>query len=65
MMENLINDLLDLAKMDNNSFKLTDDYFSLSNTIYEAFQMLNFSVIEKDVEIKAVIDKEINLNLIQ
>ena len=37
MMENLINDLLDLAKMQNNSFKLTNEYFSLSYTIYEAF----------------------------
>ena len=37
MMENLINDLLDLAKMQNNSFKLTNDYFSFSNVIYEAF----------------------------
>lgn len=65
MMENLINDLLDLAKLENNTFKLTYDYFSLSNTIYEAFQMLSFSIIEKDVEIKAVIDKDVNLNLIQ
>jgi hypothetical protein len=37
MLENLVNDLLDLAKMENNSFKFDDDYFSLPETIYEAF----------------------------
>ena len=37
MLENLINDLLDLAKMQNNTFQLTEDYFSLSNVVYEAF----------------------------
>ena len=36
-MENLINDLMDHAKMDNNSFQFDYDYFSLSNTIHEAF----------------------------
>ena len=39
-MENLINDLLDLAKMDNNSFSLSKDYFNLGISIYEAFQIL-------------------------
>jgi len=36
MMENLINDLLDLAKLENNSFSLSLDYFNLSETIYSA-----------------------------
>ena len=39
-MENLINDLLDLAKLENNSFQLSKDYFNLGNSIYEAFQIL-------------------------
>ena len=37
MLGNLINDLLDLAKLENNSFKFDQDYFSLADTIYEAF----------------------------
>jgi signal transduction histidine kinase len=37
MMENLINDLLDLAKMENNSFSFSNDYFNLANIVYEAF----------------------------
>ena len=65
MMENLINDLLDLAKMQNNSFKLTNDYFSFSNVIYEAFQMLLFSASEKGIQLKAEIDKKSNLKLIE
>ena len=37
MTENLINDLLDLAKLENNSFQLTREYFDLTQIIYEAF----------------------------
>ena len=40
MMENLINDLLDLAKLENNQFTLTNEYFNLPKTIYKAFTML-------------------------
>ena len=35
----LINDLLDLAKMENNSFSLTEEYFNLNTIIKESFQM--------------------------
>jgi len=34
MTENLINDLLDLAKIDNHSFKFDLEYFNLASTIY-------------------------------
>ena len=43
MMENLVNDLLDLAKLENNQFSLHGDYFNLIDTVNEAFQMLLFS----------------------
>jgi signal transduction histidine kinase len=36
MMENLINDLLDLAKIENHAFSLSTNYFNLGETIYEA-----------------------------
>ena len=36
MLENLINDLLDAAKLGANTFKLNNDYFNLENVIYEA-----------------------------
>ena len=43
MLENLVNDLLDLAKLENNAFQLNPEYFNLSQTIYEAFEILLFS----------------------
>ena len=40
MTENLINDLLDLAKFENNTFELSQDYFSLSHTVCHTFKMI-------------------------
>ena len=37
MMENLINDLLDLAKLEQNQFMLNTEYFNLCSTIYQSF----------------------------
>ena len=37
MVENLINDLLDLAKLENSSFNVHKEYFDLAATIYEAY----------------------------
>ena len=65
MLESLINDLLDLAKLESNSFKFDNEYFSLPKTIYEAFQILGFSASERGVELRAKIDMEENLNLIE
>jgi signal transduction histidine kinase len=42
MVNNLVNDILDLAKMENASFKLDNDYFNLADTIKEALQMFQF-----------------------
>ena len=36
MMENLINDLLDLAKLEVDQFKFFNKYFNLSQTIFES-----------------------------
>ena len=42
MVENLINDLLDLAKLENSSFTLHNDYFDLADTIEEAYKILAY-----------------------
>jgi|TARA_B110000285_G_C15127095_1_gene620976 signal transduction histidine kinase len=42
MVENLINDLLDLAKLKNNKFNLSEDYFDLTYSIYQAFEMMSY-----------------------
>ena len=65
MCENLINDLLDLAKLENSSFKFDNDYFSLPGIIYQAFQILGFSASERCVDLRAKIDCKENLNLIE
>jgi signal transduction histidine kinase len=65
MMENLINDLLDLAKLEHNQFKISNDYFDLASTIYEAFQIIAHQATENKIKLKATIDKSSNLNLIR
>lgn len=64
-MENLINDLLDLAKLENNSFHFSKDYFNLGNSIYEAFQILISSANNQNIQLMATIDQLCNLDLIQ
>jgi signal transduction histidine kinase len=53
MLENLINDLLDLGKLENNAFALNPEYFNLSQTIYEAFEILLFSANQANVQLSA------------
>ena len=42
MVENLINDLTDLAKIENNIFALNLEYYNLPNTIHETLEILLF-----------------------
>ena len=64
MVENLINDLLDLAKMENNQFNISNDFFDLSTTIYEVFQMVSNQATGDKIELKAVIDQKANLKIL-
>ena len=65
MMETLINDLLDLTKLENDQFAFNKEYFNLSTTIYESFQILSSTAKSKGITLQAQIDKTINLNMIQ
>jgi signal transduction histidine kinase len=47
MMENLIDDLLDLAKMQNNQFSQRMEYFNLTDLIYESFSILMESAFQR------------------
>ena len=40
MLENLINDLLDLAKLENNQFTFNSEYFDLTSVIFDSFETL-------------------------
>ena len=65
IVESLINDLLDLAKLENNSFSFTSEFFSLSQLIFDALKMLQFSAQQQEVALSAEIDSLATLDLIQ
>lgn len=45
MMETLINDMMDLAKMQNNRFQLHPEYFNFLQTIQNSFQIMLYSAV--------------------
>ena len=49
---NLINDLLDFAKTEKFSFKITKEWFNLGDTIMNAFSVLRFESKRKGIEMK-------------
>jgi len=57
MITNLIEDLLDLAKMENSVFKLNHDYFNLIDVITEAFNIVSFSAEEKNIKLLLEVDR--------
>ena len=42
MLTNLINDLLDIAKMDSLNFKFNNSYFDMNELILRAFETIKF-----------------------
>ena len=64
MMENLINDLLDLAKIENDSFNISSEYFDLGSLIFEAFHMMAYKAADAKVSLTAEIDEKQNLDLL-
>lgn len=52
MLQNLSNDLLDLAKEEHLTFQLNNSYFSMSNCINEAFETLKFISESRKIEKK-------------
>lgn len=57
MMENLISDLLDLAKIENNSFNISSEYFDLGVLIHEAINMMAHKAHVSEVALSAEIDE--------
>ena len=56
MVETLINDLLDLAKFENEKFVFHEEYFSLNETLYEAIQMNLYSIQSNGINVRAEIN---------
>ena len=65
MMENLISDLLDLAKMKNNKFELHASYFNLVATIQNCFQILLPSSQQQKIKFSLDVEDRKILDLVQ
>jgi signal transduction histidine kinase len=52
MMRNLMMDLLDLAQMEKNTFKLNKDYFSIFDVIEQAFLLVKHVSKKKSVTLR-------------
>ena len=65
MLENLINDLIDLAKIENNKFSLNQEYADLVETIESALSLLLFQANEKNIEFNVIIDNKQNISRIE
>ena len=65
MIENLINDLLDLAKLDNCKFELQNEPFNLLQVFKGSFHILHNMAKQRGITLRAVIDDQDNLGLIQ
>ena len=57
MLLNLINDLMDLAKLEKMKFSLNNDFFDLTKTINSAFGTLGYFGKQKNINPTLVIDK--------
>ena len=51
MMSNLLRDLLDLAQLENNSFKIVNTNFNLRGVVDEAFSLVRHLANLKDIEL--------------
>ena len=56
MMDGLINDMLDQAKIDNCAFKLNRDYFSLPMVVFKALNIVKGTANQKNVKLIAEVD---------
>ena len=65
MQENLINDLLDLAKLQNCKFELHDEPFNLLTAIKNSFDIVHNVANQRNITLRAVIDSELHLGLIK
>lgn len=58
MLLNLINDLLDLAKIENSQFNFNTTQFNLHDVIDRAIATLEFSAMQKNITVGYVFDED-------
>ena len=51
MLTNLINDLLDLSKIDSLNFKFNDEFFNLIEVVEMAFKTANYMASKKNIKL--------------
>lgn len=65
MLETLICDLLDLAKIENNKFDLNLKYYDLTKSIYNTLKLMMFQANQKNIEFQVLVDKKSDLPMLQ
>lgn len=65
MVENLISDLLDLAKLNSSHFLINFEYFNLMETIYGAFEVMKYNSVMKKVTLRAILNNEDHLEFLK
>jgi signal transduction histidine kinase len=60
MLTNLINDLLDLSKIDSLHFKFNEDYFNLIEVVQMAFKTVKYSSSKKNISLSLDFDDQVN-----
>ena len=60
MQQNLINDLLDLSKIDSFNFKFNNDYFNMIDLIKNAFKTIKHSASKKNINLMYKLDAQIS-----
>ena len=65
LLENLINDLLDLAKSENNTLSFNNEFFDLTDVIQEVFKVSGYVADDKKITLRAEIDSRPSLDLIK
>jgi signal transduction histidine kinase len=58
MLNNLINDMLDLAKFEAGTFKFHDEFFDFIEVIENAFETIKFQAQKKEIQLNYLLFDE-------
>lgn len=65
MVENLISDLLDLAKLDNSQFKINFSYFNFLDTVYGALEVMKDNAALRKIQLRATVSSRDHLEFLK
>ena len=64
MTECLVNDMMDLVKMENGVFKITYEYFDLRMVVYKAFNIIKYQANHKKLKLIGLIEYSENIQFL-